>query len=221
MKRLLLILLLVQPLLASDQYFPEERCKLSAPTGYTWLDPEIIPGALAVAADESEEMLVLLVAPAPEDVEELSDELIGYLEEGLLGGELRKLSGTRIQFKGQDAYEVHVGAADESIITVRFFLAHGFMYQLQIAGNTLPLGARDHLSLIFDRFDFMSESEAAEVAAAMAEWEAEAEAEAEAELSGPGTRNAIIMAVALLIFVGTLLVFVIAARRLMPSSKAE
>ncbi|MFT5130715.1 MAG: hypothetical protein ACI8W8_004346, partial [Rhodothermales bacterium] len=104
---LLLCALLIAPvLLAADQYFPKERCKISAPTGYAWLDPAFIPGALAVAADENEEMLVLLVADAPEGATELSDQLIGYLEEGLLSGELSKISGERISFKDLPAYEV-------------------------------------------------------------------------------------------------------------------
>jgi hypothetical protein len=214
--------LLIAPLaFAADQFFPDKRCKISAPTGYAWLDPAIIPGAIAVAADESEEMLVLLVAPAPDGQAELSDELIGYLEEGLLGGELRKISGQRIEFKDLSAWEVHVQAADESIITVRFFIAHGFMYQLQIAGCKLPVSARDNLSLVFERFEFMSESEAAEVAATIAAMEAERQAEAEAESRGPGARNAVIIVVALGLFVLVLVVFVIGVRRLASQPEQE
>ena len=214
--------LLIAPLaFAADQFFPDKRCKISAPTGYAWLDPAIIPGAIAVAADESEEMLVLLVADAPDGQTELSDELIGYLEEGLLGGELRKVSGQRIQFKDLSAYEVHVEAEDESIITVRFFIANGFMYQLQIAGCKLPVSARDNLSLIFDRFDFMSEAEAAEVAATIAALEAEAQAEADAEARGPGARNALIIVVALALFALVLVVFVIGVRRLALKTEKE
>ena len=221
---LLLSALLIAPaLLATDQYFPKELCKISAPTGYAWLDPEVIPGALAVAADENEEMLVLLVADAPEGATELSDELIGFLEEGLLSGQLSKISGERINFKDLPAYEMHVRTADDGIVTLRYFIANGLMYQLQIAGCKLPVSARDNLSLIFDRFDFMSKTEAAEAAATMAEMDAEAAAiaEAEADAASPGARNAIIILVALVLFVLVLLLFVIAVRRMAAKPKND
>lgn len=216
MKHLLLLaVLLIAPLHAADQFFPAQRCKISAPTGYAWLDPAIIPGAIAVAADDSEEMLVLLVAATPEGQTELSDELIGYLEEGLLGeGNLGKISGKAIEFKDLSAYEVHVEAEDKSIITVRYFIANGFMYQLQIAGCKLPVSARDNLSLVFDRFDFMSEAESAEVAATMAEMAVEAAAAAEKEGGGgTGARNTIIILIAMGVFALVLFIFVIGVRR--------
>ena len=209
----ILFILLTLPLLASDQFFPEQLCKVSAPTGYAWLDPEpIFPGALAVAADESQETLILLASPAPDGVTELTDELIGYLEEGLLGGELRKVSSQAVSFKGISAHEVHVAAPGDNINTVRFFVANGFMYQLQIAGCKLPVDARSHLSLIFDRFDFMSEAEAAEVTATIAAMKAAEQAELEEEMAGPSRRKFIIIGAASIFFVSFLVLFIVAAR---------
>ena len=137
--------------------FPDHRCRLLLPApDFVWLDHSHIPDSIAAFGNGSGMMLILLVLKTPDDFA-VGDSFSNGFDEGITqSGDLSKISGEIITFRGVPCYQMHTRInQDGSIATTKAFGANGYLYQLQLIGSKLPINERGNLEKVFASFEFL------------------------------------------------------------------
>ncbi len=139
--------------------FAEHRCKLTLPgPGFQWLDHSNIPHAMAALGDDSGTMLIMLANKNPEGLVVSKDFCRGFDDSFDQPGVISKISGAITTFRGVPCYQLHARLEQNGTIgTIRAFAANGYVYQLQLLGNSAPIEQRNTLDRLFAAFEFVGE----------------------------------------------------------------
>ncbi len=136
--------------------FPKFSCRVSLPgEEWEWVDPKLVPQlaprAVCAAMNKNEGLVFYLVAMKTPKNDRLNDQIIAEYERGFLKpGFLAKRGGRQMTFKGVPCYQYDVAFKDSGdTATIRLFIAHGWAYQMQLAGGTDPVEDRADFESIF------------------------------------------------------------------------
>ena len=137
----------------------QQRCSLTLPDdGYFWLDHSPAPDALAAFGNDAGLNVVLLARKTPDGFV-LDEAAVATFDKGLENNRKgTKVAGAMTQFNGVPCYELHLRVNnDNSLVTVKVFVANGYLFQLFVRGSGLPLEERDKLEPIFSAFKFVGQ----------------------------------------------------------------
>lgn len=135
--------------------FADYHCRLSLPgsTDFEWLDHTQIPQAAAALRNSSGTTVLLLVTKVPSD---FTLNTKGF-DDGLCApGVASKLKSEKATFRGVPCYQICVRfEQNNAIAAIRAFAANGFLYQVQIIGESLPIDDQSKLEHLFSMFEFI------------------------------------------------------------------
>jgi hypothetical protein len=136
--------------------FAEYNCRLSLPEGsdFEWLDPTLVPQSVALMRNSAGTTVVLIVTKVPSDFKLNTD---GF-DAGLFApGVATKLRSDNPTFLGLPCYQVFVHLEQSTAqIAIRAFSTQGFLYQLQLIGDSVPVDDQDKLASLFSMFEFIN-----------------------------------------------------------------
>ena len=138
--------------------FDEFYCELSLPDdNWAWQDEAQLPhGALAFASSQDGILYMLYAKKAPTGYSINRETMAGFDEGFIVNGITEKTNGKIIAFKGVPCYQLNgrVIRPGKRTCALRFFVAHGFWYQLQVLGTEQPVEDRADMESIFNAFRF-------------------------------------------------------------------
>jgi len=79
----------------------------------------------------------------------------GTAKGALITGEISKRSGQTLTFKGVQCYQLDLALTKvQRTVSSRFFIAHGYVYNMQVVGNTEPVEKSPEYDAIMNGFEF-------------------------------------------------------------------
>ena len=137
--------------------FEQYKCKLVLPgEQFKWLDNPGPASLIAAFRDDSGLIVNLIVDKTP-DYYSLNESSTKGLDDGITkSGKAEILERTITRFRDVPCYQLHARLAqDNSLFTVRLFVANGYLYQMWLAGSNLPIEERSKLDEVFSAFQFV------------------------------------------------------------------
>lgn len=136
--------------------FPEYSCKLVLPSpAFKWIEQDVLSDSLAGFHDDIGTKLLLTAKKIPDGVI-LNDSLIKEIQRPFNQHDsISILNGEMITFRKVPCFQFHIRyAEDNSIGTIRIFIANNYFYELQLTHH-LPIDDSNKLENAFSLFEFI------------------------------------------------------------------
>jgi hypothetical protein len=163
-KALVCCLLLICPVSSAvaqnTKTYSEAQCKYTLPgPEWEWLDPQLAPQAdakcLALAKNQDGVGFTLRFQPLAG--EKPTAKSFESFETGFIkGGQMKKLDGKQISFKGISAYQIDAEMPGRIGTSIRIMYANDCFYALQVINALGPLAAAES-DPVFQGFDFVNQ----------------------------------------------------------------
>lgn len=139
----------------AHKVFAKYKCSYTLPgPGWAWQDAATVPGAIFVASNDAG--LVVMLMTQRSQLDTVSPEFIRGLEEGAVEpGESSKRGGKSLTFKGVPCHQLDLLLVKvQKTFSSRFFIAHNYVYNLQVVGEKEPVEESPEYDAIMNGFSF-------------------------------------------------------------------